>query len=59
MYLNCGIEFRPNEHWTFRLDGYNLMALDDPFLSKRNYMLRGSEFSVQPAALGLMARYSF
>jgi outer membrane receptor protein involved in Fe transport len=59
MYLNLGLQYSPNEHWTFRVDGYNLMDLDDPFLSKRNYILRESEFSVQPASLGLEARYKF
>jgi iron complex outermembrane receptor protein len=59
VYLNLGLEYRPTEHLTFRVDGYNLVALFDPTVSKRNYILRESEFSVQPASVGLSMRYSF
>jgi iron complex outermembrane receptor protein len=59
LYLNLGMEYRASEHLTFRLDGYNLAALWDPTLSKRNYILRTSEFSVQPASLAVSVRYRF
>jgi hypothetical protein len=59
MYVNVGLEYRPTENWTFRVDGYNLAALADPTLSKRNNILRESEFSVQPAAMAISARYAF
>jgi iron complex outermembrane receptor protein len=59
LYWNLGLEFRPTEQLTLRVDGYNLVALFDPTLSKRNYILRESEFSVQPASVGLTVKYSF
>ena len=59
LYVNLGLEYRPNEHITARFDAYNLPAMFDPTLSKRNYILRGSEFSVQPTSLALSLRYSF
>jgi len=59
LYVNLGLEYRPTDHWTIRLDGYNLAALADQKLSKRNYILRQSEFSIEPASLAVSIRYSF
>jgi iron complex outermembrane receptor protein len=59
LYWNLGLEYRPTQQLTIRLDGYNIIALFDPTLSKRNYILRESEFSVQPASVALMLRYQF
>jgi iron complex outermembrane receptor protein len=59
LYVNLGLEYRPSEQWSIRLDGYNLAALWDPTLSKRNYILRQSEFSVEPASLAVSVRYRF
>ncbi|MGA2138401.1 MAG: TonB-dependent receptor plug domain-containing protein [Verrucomicrobiia bacterium] len=59
LYVNLGLEFRPSENWTIRMDGYNLAALADTRLSKRNYYFRFSEFSVEPASFTVSARYRF
>jgi len=59
VFVNLGVEFRPADHWTIRLDGYNLAALADTTLSKRNYYFRLSEFSVEPASMTISARYRF
>jgi hypothetical protein len=59
LYVNLGLEYHASEHWTFRIDGYDLAALFDQNLSKRNYILRESEYSVQPASVALSARYTF
>lgn len=59
LYVNVGVEFRPSDRWTFRLDGYNLAELADTTLSKRNYYFRLSEFSVEPASMAFSARYRF
>lgn len=59
LYVNLGVEYRPNENWTIRLDGYNLAALVDRSISKRNYILRTSEYSEEPAAVALSVTYSF
>lgn len=57
LFINTGVEFRPVPHWSFRADGYNLAALGDKTLSKRNYYFRMSEFSVQPASATLSLHY--
>jgi outer membrane receptor protein involved in Fe transport len=59
LYVNLGLEYRPTQQWTIRVDGYNLAALADEKLSKRNYYFRLSEFSVQPASLTVSIRYRF
>jgi outer membrane receptor protein involved in Fe transport len=59
LFINLGVEFRPSDAWLVRLDAYNLAALADETLSKRNYYFRLSEFSVQPASLALSLRYRF
>jgi iron complex outermembrane receptor protein len=59
LYVNLGLEYRPSEKWSIRLDGYNLAALADQTLSKRNYILRMSEFSVEPASMAVSIRYRF
>ncbi len=59
LYVNVGVEFRPSDHWTFRVDGYNLDELADTTLAKRNYYFRLSEFSVEPASVAFSARYRF
>jgi hypothetical protein len=41
------------------VDGYNLAALFDETLSKRNYYFRTSEFSVIPASLAFSLSYRF
>jgi outer membrane receptor protein involved in Fe transport len=59
VYWNVGLEFRPDDHWTFRVDGYDLAYLFDRNTSKINEILRESEFSTLPASLGVSVRYKF
>lgn len=59
LYVNFGLEYRPNEQTSIRVDGYNLDALANPLLTKRNYILRTSEFTVEPASVALSVRYKF
>lgn len=59
LYWNVGLEYRPTENWTLRIDGYNLAELFDDTISKRNYFFRMSEFSVESASLALSAKYKF
>ncbi len=59
LYVNLGLEYRPSERWTIRVDGYNLAGLVDEKLSKRNYYFRLSEFSVQPPSMAVSVRYRF
>ncbi len=57
LYVNFGLEYRPAKSWSIRADGYNLAALASQTLSKRNYIYRMSEFSVEPASATLSLRY--
>ncbi len=58
VYWNVGLEYRPPPRITLRADVYNIVAWMDDTLSKRNYILRGSEYSVEPAAVGFTARFA-
>ncbi|HEX3356009.1 MAG TPA: TonB-dependent receptor, partial [Tepidisphaeraceae bacterium] len=40
LFVNMGLEYKVNPHLTVRVDGYNLAALFDEKISKRNYILR-------------------
>ena len=59
LYINLGMEYRPDPHWTFRLDAYNIADLFSEKLSKRNYYFRMSEFSEQPASVAVSVSYRF
>ncbi len=59
LFVNLGVEYRPDDHWKIRVDGYNLAALIDSSWSKRNYILRTSEYSEEPASIALSVTYSF
>lgn len=59
IYWNAGLEFRPNKHLTVRADLFNIVGWFDAPLSKRNYILRGSEYSVEAPSAMLSARLAF
>jgi outer membrane receptor protein involved in Fe transport len=59
LFANLGMEYRPSQRWTIRMDGYNLAAPLGQSLSKRNYILRTSEYSGEPAGLGVSVAYHF
>lgn len=59
LFVHAGIEFHATEGLTLQANGYNLAALADETLSKRNFYFRLSEFNVQPASVTLSARYRF
>jgi iron complex outermembrane receptor protein len=59
VHWNAGVEFRPNKHLTLRADLFNIAGWMDETLSKRNYILRGSEYSVEPPAVMLSARVAY
>jgi hypothetical protein len=44
---------------TFRADAYNILGWFNETLNKRNYYFRGSEYSVEAAAVALTARVKF
>jgi iron complex outermembrane receptor protein len=59
LYWNLGLEWRPIDQMAIRVDGYNLAGIFDPTLSKRNYILRTSEFSLEPPEVAFSIRYKF
>jgi hypothetical protein len=59
VYVNLGVEYKPSEQISLRVDGYNLVALGDMSLSKRNNILRESEYSEMPASVAFSVRYKF
>ncbi len=59
VFWNAGLEYRLNTHLTLRADAFNMVGWIDEKLSKRNYILRGSEYSVEAPAVMLSARVTF
>ncbi len=58
-YLNLGLQYRPSENLTVRLDGYNLLGLFDKDLNKRNYYSAPGDYRSHAAAVGLSLIYKF
>jgi outer membrane receptor protein involved in Fe transport len=59
VYWNTGLEYRPAKNLTLRADAYNVLGWFDEKLNKRSYYFRGSEYSVEAAAVALSARLEF
>ncbi|HEX9046921.1 MAG TPA: TonB-dependent receptor [Verrucomicrobiae bacterium] len=59
VYWNAGLEFRPNRHLTLRADLYNILGWADQTLNKRIYYFRGSDYSVEAAAVAISAKLTF
>jgi iron complex outermembrane receptor protein len=59
LFWNVGVQYQPNKHLTLRADTYNMIGWIDGALGKRNYIVRGSEYSVQAPAVVLSARWMF
>ncbi|MFT5131351.1 MAG: outer membrane receptor protein involved in Fe transport [Rhodothermales bacterium] len=59
VYLNLGLEYRPVDRLSARLDAFNVLGWFDKDLNKRNYLVRTSDYRSQAAALGITLRYSF
>ncbi len=58
-YLNLGSEIQFNQHWSTRLDLYNILGWIDKDLNKRNFTERVSEYRSEAASAGISLRYSF
>ncbi|HOQ03999.1 MAG TPA: TonB-dependent receptor [Anaerohalosphaeraceae bacterium] len=57
-YLNLGLQYRPNQNLTFRVDGMNLLGIFDKDLNKRNYGASGAFRSHAPS-IGVSMTYKF
>ncbi|MCK4752513.1 MAG: TonB-dependent receptor [Planctomycetes bacterium] len=59
MFLNLGIEHRPSENLTIRLDAQNVLGWIKEEFNKRNYNLRMSDYRAEAPALSFTVRYTF
>ncbi len=59
VFLNLGLEHKPVDSLTIRLDAHNVLGWFDKGLNKRNYYVQVSEYRSEAAAFGLTARWSF
>lgn len=53
IYLDFGYQRRLSDHWTWRLDLYNVLGWADIDLNKRNYINRVSDYRSEAAAVGV------
>lgn len=58
-YLNAGLEYHPRKDLTVRADAFNILGWADKTLNKRIYILRGSNYSSEAAAVAVSAKYTF
>ena len=59
VFLNLGLEYRPTDKMTARLDFYNILGWADKDYNKRNYVLRLSEYRSEAASIGVSLEYRF
>ncbi len=51
LFLNLGLQYKPNKNTTFGIYGYNLLGLFDKHLNKRNYLYSTGDYRTHaPAA---------
>jgi len=59
-YLNLGLQYKPSDNLTCRVDGYNLLGVFDKDLNKRNYGGEGyADFRSHAAAVGVSVIYKY
>lgn len=59
VYLNLGIQYKPVEDYTFRLDAFNALGWIDIKLNKRNFIPQVSEYRAEAASLAFTVKYEF
>ena len=59
VYWNVGLEYRPMKHLTVRADAFNILGWFDKTLNKRLYYFRGSDYSVEAAAVAISSKLLF
>ncbi len=59
VFWNAGLEYRPTQRMTLRLDAYNILGWFDEKLNKRLHYFRGSNYSSEAPAVVLTAKVSF
>lgn len=59
VFLDFGYQRRLTDHWSWRLDLYNVLGWADIDLNKRNYINRNSDYRSEAAAVGVSATANF
>ncbi|MEI7728955.1 MAG: TonB-dependent receptor [Verrucomicrobiota bacterium] len=59
VYWNAGLQYQATKQLLLRLDAYNMAGWFDQTLNKRNYILRGSEYSIESPALAVTVKWTF
>lgn len=58
-YLNLGLQYKPVEDYTFRLDAFNTLGWIDIDLNKRNFIPQVSDYRSEAPALAFTVKYEF
>lgn len=59
VFLDFGYQRRLTDHWTWRVDLYNVLGWADIDLNKRNYINRNSDYRAEAAAVGVSTTANF
>ena len=59
VYLNLGLQYKPVDDFTFRLDAFNTLGWIDIELNKRNFILAVSDYRAEAPAVAFTAKYEF
>jgi len=58
-YMNLGLEYRPSDRSTWRLDAYNVLGWLDRDINRRSVFFRTTTYRQEAAAIALTYRYKF
>ena len=59
-YLDLGLQYQPDKNLTFRVDGYNLIGINDSNFNKRDYGgEKSADFRDQATAVAFSMTYKF
>lgn len=58
-YLNAGLEYRPTESLSFKVDAHNILGWFDKDYNKRNYYFNMGTYRQEAAAISMRLEYSF
>ncbi len=59
IFLSYALNYQPNERMICRLDLYNILGWFDQDLNKRNFILRGSDYRSEAAAIAATVRLTY
>lgn len=59
LFLNLGLQYKPNRNTTLGLYGYNLLGLFDKHLNKRNYLVSHGDYRTHAPAVSVSLTYQW